>query len=116
MGGGEEIEEKERGRVEREEKSGRNGGIGGWGEGRTTCERKGEGVSVHALTLSHTLHTASPKQTRLPSISGVKMSPNQPSELGVKRRTKLPCPVVDIGDFSLWSFLRKNIGQNSHQM
>ena len=69
-------------------------------------------VFVHTLTHtpSHP-HTVSPKQTRLPSISEVKVPPDHPSELGVKRRTKLPYPVVDVGDFSLWSFLRKNIGQ-----
>ena len=66
------------------------------------------------IPLTHP-HTVSPKQTRLPSISEVKMPPDQPSELGVKRRTKLPYPVVDVGDFSLWSFLRKNIGQNQCQ-
>ena len=104
----------------------------GWGEGRRK-RGKGEQLvrrwyrsSVPVHTLSHTpshphthilthAHTVSPKQTRLPSISEVKVPPDHPSELGVKRRTKLPYPVVDVGDFSLWSFLRKNIGQNQCQ-
>ena len=30
-----------------------------------------------------------------------------------QRRTKLPCPVPDMADFSLWSILRKNIGTAS---
>ena len=81
-------------------------------------------VSVHTLSYLHTYsltpshthpHTVSPKQTRLPSINEVKVPPDHPSELGVKRRTKLPYPVVDVGDFSLWSFLRKNIGQKQCQ-
>ena len=29
----------------------------------------------------------------------------------VLRRTQLPSAMVDVGDFSLWSLLRKNIGK-----
>ena len=34
-------------------------------------------------------------------------------DAGLQRRTSLPSPMVDVGDFSLWSILRKNIGESS---
>ena len=34
----------------------------------------------------------------------------QREQKGVVRRRKLPAPIADTADFSLWSLLRKNIG------
>lgn len=35
---------------------------------------------------------------------------------GVSQRRKLPAPIPDMADFSLWSLLRKNIGKDLHNV
>ena len=51
----------------------------------------------------------------MPSISETVTMETKPLDQShdpeVKRRTQLPSPRVDVGDFSLWTILRKNIGK-----
>ena len=39
------------------------------------------------------------------------VSVEQKGEGGMQRRSILPSTMADVGDFSLWSILRKNIGE-----
>ena len=65
------------------------------------------------LVAIHFLPPPAPKQTT-PSVYTLSKAPSEDvkEEVEVRqRRTKLPCQMQDMGDFSLWSILRKNIGK-----
>lgn len=63
----------------------------------------------------HFLHPLpSARKQSMPSVYTLSKAPSEDVREEVEvhqRRTKLPCSMQDTGDFSLWSILRKNIGQ-----
>ena len=71
---------------------------------------------LHSLVVAFSTFSPPPPPAPKQSMPSVYTLPKAPSEdvreeVEVRqRRTKLSCPMQDMGDLSLWSILRKNIG------